>query len=188
MKRLAIFVVLCMACGGGKVTEPPVPSPAPSVEPSAPPTPEPIPTPASCPALVEWGSKIHNVMDGGFQPTNEIRAGGYVVGDSTPKFEVGGPNGQPCNAEHPNCGGRQCEDPRGGKWRLLKGGSTWKAQEVYPGYEAGQDTGYQIKIGPLVEGQHEWEVCPLSDLRDVPGSPVEQRAGACSKKGFWVLP
>lgn len=189
LRGVLTLMMLAIACGGNTVSEPPVPSPTPSVEPTPLPFPTPQPTPATCPALQEWGSKIHNIMDGGFQPTDVIRAGGYVVGDSTPKFEVGGPNGQPCNGEHPeNCGGRMCEDPRGGKWKLLKGGSPWKAQEVYPGYEAGPDTGFQIKIGPLVEGQHEWEICPLGDVRDGEGFPVEVRAGACDRVGFFVLP
>lgn len=184
------LMMLAIACHGNTVSEPPIPSPTPSVSPTPLPSPSPMPTPASCPPLQEWGSRILNIMDAAYQPTNRIVAGGHVVIDSTPKFQVGGPNGQPCNGEHDNCGGRQCEDPRGGRWKQLKGDSAWRAQEVYPGYEAGPDTGFQIAVGEgggLKAGQHEFEICPLQDLRDVEGAPVEALAGACSKIGFWVF-
>lgn len=188
MKRLAAIVLvgLVLSCSGGKVTEPPVPSPTPTVEPTAPPTPEPSATPASCPPLVRWGARIHNIMDGGFNQVNQIRVGGIVVLDSTPFFQ-GGPKGMPCNDEHPNCGGRQCEDPRGGQWRRLEGGTDFKVQTPGPEY------GFQIKIGGpeigyLVEGRHVFQVCPPPGLVDALGQPVQILGNACETVVFEVLP
>lgn len=133
-------------------------------------------------------------MDGGYQPTNQILEGGHVVIDSTPKFQGGGPNGQACNDEHPlNCGGRACEDPRGGRWRQLKGDSGWSVQEhgyqVHVGCKGGEPgcEGGVIGQNGLIKGQHEFEVCPLGDLQDSEGFPVDVLAGACDRVGFMVL-
>jgi hypothetical protein len=123
-------------------------------------------------------------MDSGFNPTNVIAEGGHVVLDSTPRFQVGGPNGQPCNGEHPeNCGGRECEDPRGGVWKKLKGDSEWKIELPGP------DSGFQVHVGSeggLKPGQHEFQVCPRPDITDGEGQPVQVLAGACDTVGFWV--
>lgn len=187
-----VLVGLMLACSGNSVTEPPIdPSPAPSASPSVPlPFPLPQPTPASCPPLQEWGVKIHLVMDAAFQPTSVIEEGGHVVLDSTPKFQVGGPNGQPCNNEHDNCGGRECEDPRGGVWTKLKGDSSWKIELPGP------DSGFQVHVGSeggLKSGQHEFKVCPRGDIMDGTtdgpdgqGLPVQVLAGACDTIGFFV--
>ncbi len=182
-------MVLLAACGGHVVTEPnPPQSPAPSPVASTPPSPTPLPTPSSCPPLKKWGVRVFNVMDGGFNIVPQIKAGGILVADSTPKFDEGGPEGQPCNEEHfLNCGGRRCEDPRGGVWRKIEGGSPWKIQEPGP------EKGFQIKVGGpeigyLVEGPHEFEVCPPGDLMDSEGFPVEALAGACERLKFFVNP
>lgn len=132
----------------------------------------------SCPPLVKWGAHVFNIMNGAFQPQQLIERDGYVVIDSTPKFQLGGPNGQPCNEEHP-CG-RDCEDPRGGRWEILNGGSPSKIQNPGP------DTGFQFRWGPLVAGSHKVKVCPLPDLVDGLGVPVEFLAGSCEIVQFNV--
>jgi hypothetical protein len=148
------------------------PTPTPSPTPAAsPPSPTPEPTAASCPPLTSWSSKIHNITNGQHQQVGKPVVGGYVVVDSTPLF-----NGRPCNAEHDHCGGRMCEDPRGGNWWLLEGGS--------PTEERGG--GYQFRIGPLVEGVHRWKVCPRSDAQDAEGQPVLVGWGSCTQGDFTV--
>jgi hypothetical protein len=148
----------------------PTPSPAATTQP---PAPTPAPTAEACPPLTSWSSTIHNITNAGHQPVDKPRAGGYVVVDSTPLF-----NGRPCNAEHDHCGGRKCEDPRGGVWWLLEGES--------PTEERGD--GYQFRIGPLREGQHRWKVCPRSDAQDAQGQPVLVGWGSCTQGSFTVQP
>lgn len=186
LKRLIVLTVLSLSCGGAdSVTILPIPSPTPTVEPS-PPTPSPSPSPVVlevCPPLVKWGAKVFNIMDGGFNPTNEIRAGGRLVIDSTPKFALGGPNGQPCNAEHP-CG-RECEDPRGGVWTKLAGDSPYEVQTPGP------EMGFQVLVGKGPDGMsagfHQFQVCPAKDLVDGLGVPVETQGNPCEKVSFTVL-
>jgi len=184
MRRLALLILLSLSCGGETVTEPPVPSPTPTVEPSPAPIPSASPVMTSCPPLVKWGAKVFNVMDGEFDPASEIRAGGRLVMDSTPRFALGGPNGQPCNAEHP-CG-RACEDPRGGVWTKLAGDSPYEVQTPGP------DMGFQVLVGKgpngMSVGSHQFKVCPAKDLVDGLGVPVETRGNPCDTVTFEVLP
>lgn len=160
-------------------TDPPTapePSPTPvaqSTPPTAPvATPDPNATPAACPPLTRWSSGIHNITDANTKPTPFILVGGHVVVDSTPLF-----NNRPCNAERDSCGGRQCEDPRGGVWTLEEGGS--------PAQPRGE--GYQFRIGPLVAGFHRWRVCPRDDARDPQGQPLVTGQNACTEGSFTVL-
>src|SRR5262245_66483817 len=150
----------------------PVPLPTPTPTPTPNPTPQPIATAASCPPLTRWSSGIHNITDGGSQVVPWPLVGGAVVVDSTPLF-----NGRACNAEHDNCGGRQCEDPRGGEWTLLVGESE---SEV-------RGDGYQFRIGALKAGPHRWRVCPLRDAMDAQGEPLITGQSACTEGVFTVL-
>lgn len=173
-------MMLAIACGGNTVSEPkPVPSPSPTVEPGPSPTPQ--ATPATCPPLQEWGVKRFITMDAAFQVTEDLVAGGHVICDSTPRFQVGGPNGQPCNAEHPlNCGGRLCEDPRGPVWKAIESPSDWEIQE----------NPFQIHVGKgggMKSGKHIFQTCPRGDLVDSEGFPVEALAGACDIVQ-WIVP
>ncbi len=99
--------------------------------------------------------------------------GGHVLVDSTPLFDGGA-----CNDEHDSCGGRDCEDPRGGDWWLLEGSS--------PSQERGDS--YQFRIGPLREGTHRWRVCPRADARDAQGVPLVVSPTACTEGVFNVIP
>lgn len=154
-------------------TPTPTPTPTPAPVATGQPVPTPEPTADACPPLTSWSSTIHNITDANNQRVDKPYAGGHVVIDSTPLF-----NGRPCNAEHDNCGGRTCEDPRGGVWWLLEGDS--------PTEERGG--GYQFRIGPLREGYHRWKVCPRSDAQDAEGQPVLVGWGACTQGDFTVLP
>jgi hypothetical protein len=158
----------------------PAPSPTPVVQatatplptPTPEPTPDPKATPESCPPLTRWSSGIHNMTDTGNSVVAWPLVGGHVVIDSTPLF-----NGRACNAEHDNCGGRLCEDPRGGEWTLLIGQSE---SEV-------RGDGYQFRIGPLTAGLHRWRVCPLRDAMDPQGVPLLTGQSACTEGIFTVL-
>lgn len=154
----------------------PQPSPTPVVQatptPIPTPTPNPNATPASCPPLTRWSSGIHNITDADTKPVPWILVGGHVVIDSTPLF-----NGRACNAERDSCGGRQCEDPRGGVWTLEEGES--------PAQPRGE--GYQFRIGPLVPGLHRWRVCPRSDAMDAAGHPLVTSEAACTEGSFTPL-
>lgn len=105
---------------------------------------------------MRWGAKIHS------------RSGDHVVVDSTPRFGSG--RGLPCNDEHNEvCGGRKCEDPRGGAWSASPGVRI-QVQE------GGPSLGYQVKAW----GQGSVTVCPPPDMRDAEGLPVRVLDGACS--------
>ena len=166
------FGMVAGSCGSSD----PTPS-APVTQPSASPTPilTPTPgsTPAACPTLSRWTSGIQNITDAETRPAEKPYVGGHVVVDSTPLFA-----GRPCNAERDTCGGRKCEDPRGGDWWLLEGDS--------PSQPRGE--GYQFRIGPLVEGPHRWRVCPKPDAMDAEGVPLVVNPNACTEGGFDVVP
>ena len=175
-----VAAIAAGSCGGGDVPTVPSPSPTPLPLPLATPTPTPTPppspqpeaTPAACPPLTRWSSGIHNITDAGNRVVPWPLVGGHVVIDSTPLF-----NGRACNAEKDNCGGRKCEDPRGGEWTLLVGESE---SEV-------RGDGYQFRIGGLVAGPHRWRVCPLRDAMDPQGEPLITGQSACTEGVFTVL-
>lgn len=176
---LGLGVLSIGSCDG--TTQPPVTPNAPlAVAPTPTPSPTPTPTlavpdpqatPESCPPLTRWSSGIHNVTIGDRVVAWPL-VGGHVVIDSTPLFE-----GRACNAEHDHCGGRQCEDPRGGEWTLLVGASESQVR----------GEGYQFRIGPLTEGLHRWRVCPLRDAQDAQGVPLMTGQSACTEGIFTVL-
>ena len=185
MRKLVAVVVtmvgsaaLWVACSD-RVTQPapppvaatPLPTPPPTPTPE--PTPDPNATPASCPQLTRWSSGIHNITDAHENAVSTPYEGGHVVVDSTPLF-----GGQACNAEHSNCGGRECEPPGGGEWWLLEGGSP---SQVRGG-------GYQFRIGPLNRGYHRWRVCPQTGTRDPQGVPLDVRDNSCTEGLFFVYP
>lgn len=148
-------------------------------------TDQPVPVPDHCPPLVRWGSKVHNVMNVAFQGIDfagrlgnngQLPPGGViVVVDSTPRFGTG--NGEPCNDEHPGCGGRKCEDPRGGVWTL---------EEHPASYTGGikiQANGFQARVGHpktkqdpnaqvMTPGHYRLRVSPRPDCQDAEGKPV----------------
>lgn len=171
---MALAAIAAASCDAEPPTiaPPPSPSPVALVTPSPPPTPQPNATPASCPPLTSWSSGIHNITDGGTKVVPWILVGGHVVVDSTPLF-----NGRPCNAERDTCGGRKCEDPRGGEWTLVEGDS--------PAQPRGE--GYQFRIGPLVAGVHRWRVCPRQDAMDPQGQPLITSQSACTEGTFTPL-
>jgi len=156
------------------VTPTPAPTPTPTPTPTPPPAaavPVPEATPASCPIMTSWYSAIHNVTDSLQQPARTPSVGGHVVIDSTPLF-----NGRACNSEHNFCGGRHCEDPRGGDWTLLEGGSPTEIRE----------DSYQMRIGPLKAGRHRWRVCPHYDAIDAEGDSVPVGPEPCTVGEFDV--
>jgi len=162
------------SCGTGDPTPvapvtqlPPSPTPTPVLAPT------PTPTPASCPTLNRWSSGIHNITNSESHPADKPYVGGHVLVDSTPLFA-----GRACNAERDGCGGRLCEDPRGGEWQLLEGDS--------PSQPRGE--GYQFRIGPLMEGGHRWRVCPRPDAMDAQGAPLVVLPTACTEGEFDVVP
>ena len=200
---ITLGVASWVACSGSSPAAPgnPTPGPSPTAQVQATPTPEPTPTPTAtptatptpsaspsgdpgfagpnpeatpgtCPMLTSWYSTIHNITDPNQRPTKVPVAGGAVVIDSTPLF-----NGRSCNSEHNFCGGRACEDPRGGDWSLIEGKSN---------YELRGD-GYQIRIGPLKPGVHRWRVCPHYDLKDAMGEDVPQATSPCTTGSFEVM-
>jgi len=130
----------------------------------------PYPIPADCPILRWFASRIYKVMDANFQ----IIAGTWVNGmtlprgtamvevDATMRFGEG--RGLPCNAEHDNCGGRACEDPRGGVWKVLE------APSAFDGVMHLGSNNYQCRLGdhktPLPPGHYRLRVSPLPDARD----------------------
>ena len=123
--------------------------------------------------LTSWYSTIHNITDVHQRPSAAVAVGGHVVIDSTPLFQ-----GRSCNAEHNFCGGRACEDPRGGEWTLLHGRSPAEVR----------GDGYQFRIGPLQPGRHRWRVCPRSDAVDHEGEAVHVAPDACTEGEFEVPP
>jgi hypothetical protein len=145
------------------------------------------PVPDECPPLVRWGSKIHNVLDAGMQqlpytggPTLP-RGAVIVVVDSTERFGTG--KGEPCNDEHPGCGGRKCEDPRGGLWTLEEHPSS------YTGGLKIQANGFQARVGHprtkqepdaqvMTPGHYKLRVGPRPDCQDHEGKRVEVRGDA----------
>lgn len=151
------------------------PTPASTPEPTPEPTPQPSATPVSCPDLVCWHAQIHNVMNKYFQPVSKPEREGYVVIDSTPLFERCGAGGR-CNGEFNRvCGGRACEDPRGGVWTLHKGNAPMRVQAPGP------DTGFQVRLGPLDQGVYKVCVTPRPDAADELGKPhtVRGRVEGC---------
>lgn len=177
---LALAALTAGSCGSEKV--PTTPEPSPTAQALATPTPAPTPTPVAtpdpsatpdaCPPLTRWSSGIHNITDANHRVVPWPLVGGHVVIDSTPLF-----NGRACNSEHDHCGGRKCEDPRGGEWTLLVGQS---ASEV-------RGEGYQFRIGALVAGPHRWRVCPLRDAVDAQGERLITGQSACTEGVFTVL-
>ena len=173
--------VWVLACTTEKVTPTvvtvlptPAPTPLPSTLPAPAATPAPSPTPDTCPQLTAWTSRIFNITDSLNRSATEPSVGGHVVIDSTPLF-----GGRECNLEHPNnCGGRHCEDPEGGDWKLLEGDSPATPQV----------DGYQLRIGPLKAGTHRWRVCPRADARDEDGEKLVIGPNPCSEGTFDVPP
>ncbi|MCC6278480.1 MAG: hypothetical protein IT289_11255 [Oligoflexia bacterium] len=140
------------------------PLPSPTVSASA--TPTPSSTPIACPCLIKWGVSqgFLNVMDGNNQPVEKPVVGGYVVIDTTPRFQRfdGDTRGGPCNAEHDSCGGRHCEDPRGPSIAYSGTSQAWNMNR----------NPFLIKVGPLTGGTHRVTAKPHSDLRDEHGFRV----------------
>ena len=191
MKKTNTLLLLLVAgawmvsCGGGgsgrmptAAVTPPASMPPAASDPPPPPTttttlaaePAPQPTPQYCPPLTKVTSRLYKVLDVSGRQIDTPVVGGKVVIDATPRFD-----GQACNLEHNNCGGRDCEDPRGADWTLVEGKSRAKSN------------GYQFIIGPLVEGTHIWRVCPLPDVMDGQEDPVQVIGDdPCSEGGFDV--
>jgi hypothetical protein len=172
---LGLAVTILGSCEAYTPTAPqqsPTPVPQPTPAPIATSSPQPNASPASCPPLTRWSSGIHNITDANSKPAPSPMVGGHVVIDSTPLF-----NNRPCNAERNSCGGRECEDPRGGVWTLIEGESP-----AQPRGEA-----YQFRIGPLKAGLHRWRVCPREDAMDPQGVRLVTSQDACTE-GIFTVP
>jgi len=164
---------------------------SPSSPPPAPPqsSPRPGSIPGTCPPLVRWGGGVHSSMTGSFQPLakTDIRAGGYVTLDSTPRFGSG--RGLPCNSDHHavcETNGddhgplwRECEDPRGPEWTHVQGRSTKPAKPQ-------GDGGYLLRVGLLGSGHHAYRVCPRPDVQDGLGQPVRVVGDTCTIIEWYV--
>jgi len=145
---------------------------------------DPVPLPDNCPTLVRWQPNVFNIMDGGFHPVDRPVVGGYVVCDSTPRFSRSGSGrGLPCNAEHnEECGGRPCEDPRGGRWTQVSGPQvTMRVQNPGPQF------GYQARFGPLAPGTYTVRVEALEDARDALGKPLTVRPDHARETSWEVV-
>lgn len=138
------------------------------------PVPNPNPVPAECPWLIRTGCKIHSAWFGSsvlgipdpVLNTPRLKrygvvgvSGGMMRLDCTPRYDEdeNADRGQPCNDEHPGCGGRQCEDPRGPVWERLEGPADFRVESDNP---------YLLKIGPLRPGHYRFRCCPRPDARD----------------------
>lgn len=139
--------------------------------------------PDTCPPLARLGLRIYAVMDRGFQlfpepeggwnafaMKNPLPAGTtHVKCDMTPRF--GGGNGRPCNEEHNEaCGGRACEDPRGGLWSLLQGDTT-KPLSL-------DSNDFQCTVHTGNSGHYMLRVMPKPGARDRYGRPLDVSQGA----------
>lgn len=167
VRRWAAILLILASCSQ---TPTPLPSPSPITTPTPVTSPTPVPTPSTCPPLSRWTSGIHNIVGPDNRVAEKPVSGGHVVVDSTPLF-----NGGACNSEHDSCGGRKCEDPRGGVWES----SGPSRVEVRGG-------GYQLRFGPLAPGRHIWKVCPRHDLLDREGQPVMILNDPCTSGEFIV--
>jgi hypothetical protein len=145
----------------------PTPAPPPSTTLAAEPAPQ--PTPELCPAITKVTSRLYKLYDPLGNLVDKPMPGGKAIIDATPRFD-----GQVCNVEHDNCGGRDCEDPRGADWKLVEGKSKTKVN------------GYQFLIGPLVDGVHTWRVCPLPDAKDGQDDRVPIGDDPCTEGTFIV--
>jgi hypothetical protein len=142
----------------------------------------PHPVPSQCPWLVRWGSHILHTTNAGHQLTPGPVRGGFVVIDSTPRFshDVNDPRGRPCNSEHPGCGGRDCEDPRGPLWEQVAGPAVKLKVDDNP---------FLLRVGPLSQpGHYAIQVCPRPDARDgEEGKPLRLGPSPCSTTE-WTVP
>jgi hypothetical protein len=71
--------------------------------------------PDECPPLTRFGVSVHHFAQRGGEQSPTPVVGGKAVLNSTDKF--GNPP-SPCDFEHPGCGGRPCQDPRGPVWEI----------------------------------------------------------------------
>jgi hypothetical protein len=123
-----------------------------------------VPVPDKCPWLVKMGFKVHHVTNGSeIVPIPSV--GSSILFDLTPRFShnQNDVNGKPCNSEHNVvCGGRECEDPRGGVWSIVSGNAQIQS--------AGNP--FQFKIR-LVDAEPVRVRCePWPDYRDAEGKLV----------------
>ncbi len=123
------------------------------------------PVPANCPWLVKMGIKVHTIVTGN-QIVSIPSVGSTVLIDLTPRFShnQNDVNGKPCNDEHNVvCGGRECEDPRGGVYSVVSG----NAQVL------GTDNPFQFKIRLLDANPVVVRIEPFADYKDgEQGKPV----------------
>jgi len=132
--------------------------------------------PDECPPLTRFGVSVHSFLAGGQVVPNPV-VGGKAVLNSTPRF--GNPP-KPCNAEHPGCGGRPCEDPRGGVFTLEAGpaGADVRQDPLNP---------YLCHVALPASGLYRVRVEARPDSHDALGKP-HVVASDHSKTVEWLVP
>lgn len=133
----------------------------------------PVDIPADCPPYCRVGLRIYSVLDSAFgllpEPEGGWKSGQtlpnnarHVVCDMTPRFGTG--RGLPCNEEHNEaCGGRKCEDPRGGLWTLEAGATS------HPLHLQSND--FQCRVVLDGPGHYALRARPRPDSHDYYGKP-----------------
>lgn len=159
-----LLLVTLVACT--KPVDPPKASPTPQASASA--TQTPSQGPGACPCMARWGigKDPHNIMDANHQPIDHPVVGGFLVYDTTERFQLPGGGDGPCDAEKDNCNGVQCSDPRGPNF-VVSSPADWHVNT----------NPYQIKVGPLVKGHYTFKSVPRVDLQDAYGRKVNVCSG-----------
>jgi hypothetical protein len=180
VNRTLLLVALCAACARetpNTPNSPPItlatPDPAlinPSPSPSGP---APQATPATCPCAWQFGltPQPHWVDEFATRVPNGV-AGGWGFADSTQHFTW---KNLACDAGHPNCGGRECNDPRGPLFRI-QGPAGFSCDDA-GGKPCPRSDPWTLKLGsktqPLVAGTYIGTASLRNHLFDDPGDPVE---------------
>lgn len=167
MKKLIFSFSLLLIGACTKNPLPPAPTtPTPTASASSSsPTATPI-GPCNCMARWGIGKDPHNIMDQNHQPIDHPIVGGFLVYDTTERFQLPGGGDGPCDAEKDNCNGVKCSDPRGPNF-VVSSPADWHVNS----------NPYQIKVGPLVKGHYSFKSVPRADLQDAYGRKVNVCSG-----------
>jgi hypothetical protein len=140
--------------------------------------PAPGATPATCPCAWNVGLPVEAYwVDGSAQRVPNGVAGGWGFAGSTQHFTF---KSYACNAEHDNCGGRECNDQRGPMYRV-QGPPGFSCHDGGGNPCPRSDT-WTLKLGSnkqrLVPGTYVATAWLRKDLMDDLGEPVEICPGA----------
>jgi hypothetical protein len=203
VKRALLLAVLCAACARETPNAPssppitPAPSATPDPGPSNPspspdapggPAPSPQATPATCPCAWQFGiSSRPTWIDGSGNEVPNGVAGGWGFAFSTQHFTA---NNLACDAAHPNCGGRECNDQRGPHFRI-EGPAGFSCDDA-GGKRCPRSDPWTLKLGsnkqPLVAGTYVGTASLRNHLFDGEGEPVEICANAPrSTTRAWIV-